>query len=262
MTKTKSRLFTFGCSFTMYAWPTYADFLGYSFDEYENWAFPGLGNRAIAERIAECHVKNKFTEINDVSYVGTMDNGIGFFDQEQTFTIVTCSHVRKIKRLDLLVNILNQLKFDVIWHMIGDGSDLEKVKCVNKKLKSNVSVIYHGSKKRAEILEFYKLNHINLFISLSFSEGLPVSMIEAISYGIPLMSTDVGGCNEICNEQTGFLIPLHFDNCIVSNQISEFRKSSKNTIKFRLNCRKFWNENFNAIKNYNNFSKKIIALKP
>ncbi len=41
----------------MYAWPTYADFLGYEFDYYENWAFPGLGNRAIAERVAECHVK-------------------------------------------------------------------------------------------------------------------------------------------------------------------------------------------------------------
>jgi len=56
------RLFAFGCSFTMYSWPTYADFLGYEFDHYENWAFPGLGNRAIAQRIAECHAKNKFTK--------------------------------------------------------------------------------------------------------------------------------------------------------------------------------------------------------
>jgi hypothetical protein len=56
------RLFTFGCSFTMYAWPTYADILGDHFEVYENWAFPGLGNRAIAERVAECHAKNKFTK--------------------------------------------------------------------------------------------------------------------------------------------------------------------------------------------------------
>jgi len=67
-TKRKSRLFTFGCSFTMYAWPTYADILGNHFEHYENWAFPGLGNRAIAERIAECHVKNNFTK-NDVVLV-------------------------------------------------------------------------------------------------------------------------------------------------------------------------------------------------
>ena len=59
---TKRRLFAFGCSFTMYAWPTYADILGHHFEHYENWAFPGLGNRAIAERIAECHAKNRFTK--------------------------------------------------------------------------------------------------------------------------------------------------------------------------------------------------------
>ena len=56
------RLFAFGCSFTNYAWPTYADFLSYEFDEYENWGFPGLGNRAIAERVAECHAKNNITK--------------------------------------------------------------------------------------------------------------------------------------------------------------------------------------------------------
>tara|TARA_B100001559_G_C16463276_1_gene605222 strand:+ start:474 stop:1376 length:903 start_codon:yes stop_codon:yes gene_type:complete len=56
------RLFAFGCSFTNYAWPSYADFLSYEFDNYENWGFPGLGNRAIAERVAECHAKNTFTK--------------------------------------------------------------------------------------------------------------------------------------------------------------------------------------------------------
>ena len=60
------RLFAFGCSFTMYAWPTYADFLGMEFDHYENWGFPGLGNRAIAQRIAECNAKNKFTKDDTV----------------------------------------------------------------------------------------------------------------------------------------------------------------------------------------------------
>jgi hypothetical protein len=45
------RLFALGCSFTSYAWPSYADFAGLYFDEYENWAFPGLGNRALLERL-------------------------------------------------------------------------------------------------------------------------------------------------------------------------------------------------------------------
>jgi len=60
------RLFTFGCSFTEYAWPSWADLLSANYEHYENWGYRGLGNRAIAERIAECHVKNKFTQDDTV----------------------------------------------------------------------------------------------------------------------------------------------------------------------------------------------------
>lgn len=60
------RLFTFGCSYTHYSWATYADFLGVDFDHYENWGLSGIGNRAIAERVAECNVKNKLEKTDTV----------------------------------------------------------------------------------------------------------------------------------------------------------------------------------------------------
>lgn len=59
------RLFTFGCSYTLYAWPTWADMLGLDYDEHHNWGLPGLGNRAIAERVAEAHARHNITS-NDV----------------------------------------------------------------------------------------------------------------------------------------------------------------------------------------------------
>lgn len=55
------RLFTFGCSYTKYMWPTWADLLLYDFDYGENWGKKGIGCRAIAERVAECHARNNFT---------------------------------------------------------------------------------------------------------------------------------------------------------------------------------------------------------
>lgn len=58
----KKRLFTFGCSFTAYSWPSYADMFSIYFDEYQNWALAGLGNRAIAERIAECHATQNISK--------------------------------------------------------------------------------------------------------------------------------------------------------------------------------------------------------
>lgn len=62
------RLFVFGCSFTAYCWPTWADLLSLDFDHYENWGLSGIGNRAIAERVAECNVRNQLGP-NDVVIV-------------------------------------------------------------------------------------------------------------------------------------------------------------------------------------------------
>ena len=55
-----SRLFTFGCSFTLYNWPTWADLLGLQYSEAYNWGCPGLGNRGILERLFECDARMNF----------------------------------------------------------------------------------------------------------------------------------------------------------------------------------------------------------
>ena len=59
------RLYTFGCSFTQYHWPTWADILGREFDHYENWGKSGGGNQYIFNSLSECLVKNSITE-NDL----------------------------------------------------------------------------------------------------------------------------------------------------------------------------------------------------
>jgi len=56
-----TRLFTFGCSYTSYAWPSWASLLSIDYDEFYNWGLAGLGNRAIAERVAEAHQRHTFT---------------------------------------------------------------------------------------------------------------------------------------------------------------------------------------------------------
>jgi hypothetical protein len=56
------RLFVFGCSFSSYLWPSWADVLSREFDYYENWAIAGTGNRAIFLRLTEFLSKNKLTK--------------------------------------------------------------------------------------------------------------------------------------------------------------------------------------------------------
>ena len=57
------RLYTFGCSFTRWYWPTWADIIAYDTKlPYENWAESGSGNVGIANRMLECDLTNKFTK--------------------------------------------------------------------------------------------------------------------------------------------------------------------------------------------------------
>lgn len=84
MSKLKRRIFTFGCSFTSYAWPTWADLLGEEVEHYENWGLSGIGNRAIAERVVEAHVKNKFTKDDIVIVQWTTHLRHDFYNQSPT----------------------------------------------------------------------------------------------------------------------------------------------------------------------------------
>ena len=54
-----NRLFTFGCSFTSYCWSTWADILGTTAEEFQNWGMTGTGNQFIFNSVYECHQRNQ-----------------------------------------------------------------------------------------------------------------------------------------------------------------------------------------------------------
>lgn len=194
------------------------------------------------------------------SYLGTLNDTNQINPISEKFQIVSCSIIRDVKRLHLMVDVLKYIELPITWHIIGNGSDFENLKKAVTLLPNHIEVVFYGLLSKQEIELFYKITAINLFISLSSSEGLPVSMMEAQSYGIPIMSTNVGGCNEICNDETGFLIKPDFDPRDVSDRITEFSYSNKNTYEFHQICRKNWEAYFNADVNYKKFMSSINHL--
>ncbi len=154
-----NRLFVFGCSYTHYLWPTWADLLSVEFDEYQNWGYPGLGNRAIAERVAEAHLKNKFTKDDTViiqwttllrhdwhnekpinsSNPGWQTNGNAFCDKnvrfysrdwydkfysERSWTMHTLNHISLVQ--ELLSNIGCSWRMTSLSDIRTLGTDIEK----------------------------------------------------------------------------------------------------------------------------------------
>lgn len=194
------------------------------------------------------------------SYFGTGDLGVSVFDPNEKFTIFTCSDLRKIKRVDAMIDILSFIKFPVKWIHHGDKGDSEKVFYEKlKQLPPNVEFVLHERKENySDVLQFFKKNHFNLFVLLSSIEGLPVSLIEAMSFGIPLLATDVGGVSEVINESNGVLIERDFNPNEVAEKIIQFSQSEKNTPAFRKTVRTDWENRFSATKNYENFYLNLI----
>jgi colanic acid/amylovoran biosynthesis glycosyltransferase len=154
-----------------------------------------------------------------------------------------------------MLTMLQYVDFPITWYHLGD-ENLEAKKDLtipiyieNKKMlqtKPNIEYVAKGNLNNEAIMQFYKETPINLFISLSEAEGVPVSMMEAISFGIPVLSTDVGGCKEIVTEETGVLIPLQTEMKEIAQIVTDFKNSEKNSTTFRIGVRRFWEKHFDA----------------
>ncbi|MCE3258654.1 MAG: amylovoran biosynthesis AmsK, partial [Bacteroidetes bacterium] len=126
-----------------------------------------------------------------------------------------------------------------------------------KETKKNINIEFAGNLANEQVFELYRTRSINLFLSVSETEGLPVSMMEAISFGIPIVATDVGGCSEIVTKDTGRLIPADFKISDVAAVISGFAQSAQNTEDFRKGVRNFWKTNFECQTNFTAFVNQI-----
>lgn len=208
------------------------------------------------------YLKKKYPQFESKishAYLGTIMHSLinPFNEQMSKKTIISSGLVQERKRMHLIPEVLSYLPEEYLWVHFGGGPELEDLEKTVKKFGVEKRVLLSGHIENDQFHRYLKENPVLMFLSLSRNEGLPYSMMEAISYGIPLMSTNVGGCSEICNEHTGVLIEKDFQPKDVAERILTFSTSPMNTIEFRKGVRNFWEENFNAEKNYEKFYKEI-----
>jgi glycosyltransferase involved in cell wall biosynthesis len=179
--------------------------------------------------------------------------------------VVSCSALVPVKRIDLLVDGLKCLsesnpEIKIKWTHIGDGplkKDLLE-KCKNT-LPDAVDYEFTGQMSNTDVMNIYRSRPVDVLVNVSTSEGIPVTMMEAQSCGIPICGTDVGGVNEIADQDNGCLLPAdpapdEIARALASFSDPEYRKLKSG--KSRLN----WENHFNAEKNYREFSTLLNNL--
>jgi glycosyltransferase involved in cell wall biosynthesis len=188
-----------------------------------------------------------------------------YYVDHKALVIVSCSFIYAIKRIDLIVKTLTLFDdLNIVWHHFGSGDDFKKISSLAENHLGNKKVFYklHGHIKNSEILKFYHENKVDLFINVSSTEGIPVSMMEAMSMGIPVIATTVGGVPEIVKHNyNGWLLSANPNELEIRNAISAYNKLPFNEkINYKKNAHNTWKEFFNAEINYTKFLHEIDQL--
>ena len=172
--------------------------------------------------------------------------------------LLSVSSLIDVKRVDYIINGLAYHKgqFEIEWHHFGTGPSLNKLQRLAKN-NLNINFIFHGHVSNSKIYEFYSMNPVTAFINTSSSEGIPVSMMEAISFGIPVIASNVGGVSELVNKKTGILLGSNPTNREIYDAV-ECIFINEGMIDYEASCKKYWSENFDSEKTYPDFYKKAF----
>ena len=176
--------------------------------------------------------------------------------------IVSCSNIISVKRVDKIIESLSFVNTKKLkWIHFGTGPNDDEIKALALKLlNKKIDFEFMGRLENNLLLDWYKKNKPDLFINLSYSEGIPVSIMEAMSFGIPCIVSRVGGCIELVTNTVGF--PVHVDES--AKKIGEiiddfFNLSNAEKEIIRRNSQAHILENFNSTKNYTEFCKSLTT---
>lgn len=250
---------------------------GYDLYEYRNKANYLPFRKTVMENLdmiypcsknGEIYLAEKYSNYSDkikCSYLGSFDHGINSLSQNKIFTIVTCSNIISVKRVGLLAEALLELEeqgiTDIQWICIGDGDLKQEVMHYCRENIKLIKVQFLGYIPNKEVFELYKKQRVDAFLNTSSSEGLPVSIMEAQSQGIPVIATDVGGTSEIVNSDNGVLLSHNPSPREIAEAILFVKNMSNEVVEsLRVINRNNWEKNFNARHNYQKFHNTLSKL--
>lgn len=142
-----------------------------------------------------------------VSRLGTRDWGAAPRPSDMSeLTVVSCSAISPVKRVALLLRALKEVSVTVPvrWVHFGDGplrSQVEREAALLEDARFRIE--FRGQTPNSELMSFYLNNPAHVFANVSDSEGVPVSIMEAMSVGIPIVATRVGGVAEVVGVEKG-----------------------------------------------------------
>ena len=171
------------------------------------------------------HLKNFVSELGFNNEILKINNGVEITDIKRTnvhkadINLLIISRLVIQKNINIVIEAMELLdNKNVKLSIIGEGGEFNKLEGVIHELNLQNRVQLLGKIDNNKISQF--LLTADIFIQASDYEGLPHSVLEAINYEIPILSTEVGGCKDLLNDgERGFIIPIPPDKKIIAENI-------------------------------------------
>ena len=212
------------------------------------------------------HLKNFILNLGFKNKIEIINNGV-FIPEENTniFTndqinITIVSRLVSHKNIEKIIKAISDLNSPLInLNIIGDGPELNQLQKISLESNNKDNIIFHGKLNRDDI------NHIflksDIYIQASNYEGLPHSLLEAMSYGIPVLCTPVGECKEILgNEDRGYILDLPVSKNNIKSKISEIIGEKNIANKKGDKGKDFITEKYNLTNSFNLYKNLFTRL--
>ncbi len=188
-----------------------------------------------------------------------ISNGVKIADnikrnKKKTIQILCIANFIKYKNHNMIINACNRLSDKLEWslNLVGNNTD-NIVEELKRKIKPKNKRKINFIKKNKNVSKF--LINADIGILTSNEEGLSNSILEYMSYGLPVIATKVGGnVEQVINKKNGFLIKKN-DDLQLSIRLEELIKNKLMRKKFGIESKKIVKEKFSVEEEFKKYKK-------
>lgn len=152
------------------------------------------------------------------------------------FTLIFVGRLQPVKNLSLLLNafrIALDSSPDLRLWIVGDGSERTALEQLANRLEISEQVTFWG--QQMDVAPFFAA--ADAFIMSSKSEGLPLSLLQALSLGVPTIVPEIGGMPEVVRQTgSGYIVPAAAPDAMAT-AILKMANGATERIQFSSNAR-------------------------
>jgi glycosyltransferase involved in cell wall biosynthesis len=178
----------------------------------------------------------------------------------------SCSRIDASKRVELVAQAIGEFArrhtdLSVRWRHLGSGPKLGTVhQTVERCFPGNAEVDLPGEVSHESVMKSYREETTDAFIHASKAEGIPVSIMEAMSCGLPVVAAGVHGVPEIVNDETGALLSANPSVDEIVSGLTRVTNSQEAWKTRSLAALEQWRDHFDAASNHRDFAAALRML--